>query len=179
MEPAAPPVQPAAALLALAPPPAAAFSAEQIAAGDRLAVRLWSSFTFVSSSAMLGIGAWLKPDAAGTGTHQQLGLPPCGWLHMTGCPCPMCGCTTAVSHFAHGQFLASFLTQPFGFAVGLLAAVLIPLTVIGILRGKWVGPSMFTLNWHWRSLVFGGLGFMLLAAGSTKIIIVRAGITFF
>ena len=166
-------------IISLAPPaPAMAdVAGDSSASGGRLAVRVWSTFTFVSASAMLGVGLMLKPDPAGTGTHQQLGLPACGWLHVMGLPCPMCGCTTAVSHFAHGNIVASFLTQPFGFAVGLVAAVLIPMAFIGMVRGKWIGPSMFTLGWYWRSLVFGSLG-LLLVAWIYKIILVKSGITF-
>src|SRR4051812_30504606 len=109
MTAAVPPVQPAGVMLSLAPPPPEVVppSATEVAFGDKLAVRLWSTFTFVSSAAMLGVGLYLRPNVSGTGTHQQLGLPPCGWLAVTGCPCPMCGCTTAVSHFVHGQLLAS------------------------------------------------------------------------
>src|SRR5438046_1464548 len=88
-----PPVQAGGPTLSLAAPPALAGpSPEQAAAGERLTIRLWSSFTFVSSASMLAVGVWLNPSAAGTGTHQQLGLPPCGWLQVMGIPCPMCGC---------------------------------------------------------------------------------------
>ena len=142
-----------------------------------MTVRVWSAFTFLGSTAMLGIGAWLRPDLHGTGTHQQLGLPPCGMLEMTGVPCPMCGCTTAVTYFVYGQLLASFLTQPFGFLVALVAILLVPLTFVGMIKGTWKGPSMFTLEWYWRELVFGGMGFFA-AAWVYKIILVRAGVAF-
>ena len=106
---------------------------EPTPAQKRLEVRIWCAFVFAMCITMLGIGLWLSPNnnpvaggpAAGTGSHEELGLPPCGFLATTGYPCPTCGCTTAVSNFSHGHILRSFLTQPFGFAVALLAAALL------------------------------------------------------
>lgn len=57
---------------------------------------------------VLGAAAWLRPDARGFGTHQQLGLPPCMFEAMVGVPCPGCGLTTSFAHMAHGQPLAAF-----------------------------------------------------------------------
>jgi hypothetical protein len=152
-------------------------SPEKIAARGRATVRIVCSVLFFVCAAMLLVGLKLTPSSAGTGTHQELGLPPCGLLERTGYPCPTCGCTTAVSHFAHGQLVASFLTQPFGFAVGLLASLLLPLTFAGTLTGTWYGPSMFWLSWHWQRWFYGTLG-LLAAAWIYKIIIIRMHITF-
>jgi hypothetical protein len=154
-------------------------------AQKRLEVRIWCTFVFVMCATMLGIGLYLTPNnnqvaggpTAGTGTHQQLGMPPCGFLQTFGYPCPTCGCTTAVSNFAHGHVLRSFLTQPFGFAVALVAFALLPLTFWGFVSGSWKGPSMFWLSWYWRTWVFGGLGILLLG-WLYKIIIIRQQITF-
>ncbi len=123
---------------------------------------------------MLAVGLWLTPSDKGVGTHEQMGLPPCAFLATTGFPCPTCGCTTAVSHFAHGPFAASFVAQPFGFLVGLVAALLLPLTLAGMISGRWLGPSMFTLGWYWRTWMYGGIA-MLILAWIYKAIMVRAG----
>jgi hypothetical protein len=139
-------------------------------------VRIYCAMVLLVCGGMLGVGMWLRPDASGTGTHQQLGLAPCGWYTTWGFPCMTCGCTTAVSHFAHGQLIASFVTQPFGFTVGLVAAILVPLTLIGVATGKWRGPSMFTINWYWRYWLYGGIG-ILLGAWVYKVWAVRHGIT--
>lgn len=74
--------------------------------------------------AMLGIGAWLVPSAAGHGTHQRLGLAPCGWVLAFGKPCPTCGMTTAVAHAADADFAAAFVAQPMGLVIALGAATL-------------------------------------------------------
>jgi hypothetical protein len=66
--------------------------------------------------ALLALGAWavlltalrLHADPRGFGTHQQLGLPPCGFAEATGIPCPGCGLTTSFTHMAHGHLLAAF-----------------------------------------------------------------------
>lgn len=56
----------------------------------------------------------LTPAAEGLGTHQQLGLPPCFFYHLTGIPCPGCGLTTSFTHLAHGNFISAFKVNPMG-----------------------------------------------------------------
>ena len=36
-------------------------------------------------------------------THQQLGLPPCTFLEVTGVPCPACGMTTSFALLVRGD----------------------------------------------------------------------------
>jgi hypothetical protein len=155
--------------LPLAPP---VMAIPRTPAQRRLEVRIWSAFVFVLCAGMLGIGLWLTPKPAGTGSHEELGLPPCSFLATTGYPCPTCGCTTAVSHFAHGHILTSLLTQPFGFTVALAALIAACLSLVGIVTGKWIGPAMFTLQWYWRVWVFGGVG-ILVFGWVYKIMMVR------
>ncbi len=76
----------------------------------------------VACISLLIVAAWLTPASPGHGTHTQLGLPPCPWPATVGGPCPTCGMTTAFALAADGRFLASFLTQPFGFILAVLAA---------------------------------------------------------
>ncbi len=58
--------------------------------------------------APIGIATFLSPDPRGYGTHEQLGLPPCGFRLVTGYPCPGCGGTTAFVLAVHGRFPAAF-----------------------------------------------------------------------
>ena len=125
-----------------------------------------------SSAAILLIGRFLRPSAEGVGTHQQLGLPPCAFLHFTGIPCPACGLTTSVAHAAHLQFFQSIVTQPFGFIVFLFALLSIPfslffiyrripLSALADIRGRKfvVGLTLaiFLLSWFYKIAAMKGL----------------------
>ena len=137
--------------------------------------RMWCLFILVLCVAMLGIGLYMKPSSRGYGTHSEnLLLPPCGFLAVTGIPCPTCGCTTAVTWFAHGNLWMAVKTQPFGAAVGMVAAILLVLSLLGLITGRWFGPQPFTLSWHWRALLYGSLAF-LLAGWFYKIAAMKAG----
>jgi hypothetical protein len=140
-----------------------------------LAIRLWCALAFALAFGMLATGFILSPNPAGTGTHQQMGMPPCQMLARSGIPCPTCGCTTAVSNFSHGNLWTSFRTQPFGFALAAVALLLTPLAGFGILTGKWRGPSMFTLSWHWPYWVYSSLAIFFLA-WFYKIAAIRLGL---
>ncbi len=73
--------------------------------------------------ALVLIAASLSPDVRGHGTHEQLGLPSCGFLISTGRPCPTCGMTTAFALAAHGHLLDSARTQPMGTLLALMSAI--------------------------------------------------------
>jgi hypothetical protein len=83
----------------------------------------------IAAAAFLGLVAFrwiLQPEAAGYGTHEQLGLPPCRAIEWFGVPCPGCGVTTSVAWFAHGELARSLSTQPFGFLLALGAVLALP-----------------------------------------------------
>lgn len=93
-------------------------------------------------AALLAIAAILHPVADGLGTHQQLGLGPCGFLVATGMPCITCGMTTSFTYAVHGQILLAFVTQPAGALLCLLA------TITGIISvyAAWFGISLAPLG---------------------------------
>ncbi len=70
---------------------------------------------------LLSIAFVLQPSGKGLGTHQQLGLPQCGWILAADVPCPTCGMTTAWSHTVRGEFATAFMTQPLGMLLALAA----------------------------------------------------------
>lgn len=63
---------------------------------------------------LLLVAAWIDPDRRGYGTHEALGMPPCGFLVRTRLPCPTCGMTTAYTLLMHGRIDTAFLAQPAG-----------------------------------------------------------------
>jgi hypothetical protein len=86
------------------------------------------------SSLVLLIARLLRPSPRGLGTHQQLGLPPCPMLYLTGWPCPSCGLTTSFAHAARFDFYQAFITQPFGLIAFSLTILSIPLSLYLIQR---------------------------------------------
>jgi hypothetical protein len=86
------------------------------------------------STAVLIIARILQPSAQGIGTHEQMGLPPCAFHHLTGIPCPSCGLTTSFAYAARLDFIASLTTQPFGLIAFCLMLFCIPLSIFLIRR---------------------------------------------
>ncbi len=127
--------------------------------------------TSSAASLLLLVGRLLHPSPGRVGTHEQLGLPPCTFLHLTGIPCPGCGLTTSVAYAAHLHFFESIATQPFGFVVFLLAALSIPLSIylsyrripyskLQQFRGKnlviYLLISLFLFSWLYKIAVMQG-----------------------
>ncbi len=120
---------------------------------------------------LLTLAAWLTPASSGFGTHTQLGLTPCDFFVRTGVPCPGCGMTTAFSHTVRGHFLTAAYTQPMGFVLALVAALVAwgagyeavtgrqvhrLLRGIGGLAGGgglglvWLGLGLTVVAWAWK-----------------------------
>ena len=92
-------------------------------------------FALLGLTVFLVLG-FLTPDERGFGTHEKLGLPPCGMMELAGIPCPGCGVTTSVSLAANGRFLDSFVNQPFGFLFALASAAFIVWAIVSHFRGR-------------------------------------------
>lgn len=84
---------------------------------------------------VLAMAAAIEPDARGYGTHTQLGLPPCGFLLLSGSPCPGCGLTTAFAHGIRGDLWLAASANPLGLALFLLVCACVPLGVVAGFRG--------------------------------------------
>ena len=107
--------------------------------------------------------ASVTADARGHGTHEQLGLDPCGWPAVYGMPCPTCGVTTAACYLVHGHPIDAVVTQPFG-ALGMLTALLLGVHAIYcLLRGRSFVDLLVRLPF-WR-LVLGAIVLLLLSWG--------------
>jgi CBS-domain-containing membrane protein len=88
----------------------------------------------VSACAVLAVAAWLKPAAAGYGTHMQLGLPPCNFLRLTHLPCPSCGLTTCFAWAVRLQFRNAFFANPFGILAFFVTVLTIPAAMVLLWR---------------------------------------------
>ncbi|MCY3001014.1 MAG: DUF2752 domain-containing protein [Planctomycetota bacterium] len=114
---------------------------------------------------LVAVGAWLVPDPAGYGTHEQLGLKACSAVEWFGVPCPGCGVTTAVTWFARGEPLRSLATQPFGFTLALAAALALPAALAAHAVGVDLGVTLLRLRWgRW----LGGVALLALASWAYK-----------
>lgn len=103
----------------------------------------------------------LKPATQGFGTHEQLGLPPCIFLKLTGIPCPNCGLTTSFAHSARLHFFQAFITQPFGVIAFCLTLTSIPFFILLVRRR--ITWSEFILLPKLDRLIYFLLGFYLLS----------------
>jgi len=106
---------------------------------------------------VLGLAVTLNPyqpdgNPRTMGTHQQLGLPPCNFMVMTGYPCPSCGLTTSFSLMMHGDLVNSFRTNWVGTLMVITGFILIPWLIGGVIRGR--------LYWL-RSLEMGAMGLLI------------------
>ncbi len=105
-----------------------------------MSARLFDRVGFVTllcvASSVLVLARVLEPAASGVGTHEQLGLPPCGMLVFTGLPCPACGLTTAFAHLARFELALSIHANPLGLPLFLLTLACVPLSLVWLLRGR-------------------------------------------
>lgn len=76
--------------------------------------RLLCGVGALAALGVFGISLMLKPDPRGYGTHETLGLPPCGLKFVTDIPCPSCGMTTSFAHAARLEVACSFDAHPCG-----------------------------------------------------------------
>ncbi len=135
--------------------------------------RLVGGAVLVGALAWLAVAASLHADAAGLGTHQQFGLPPCSFQGTTGTPCPSCGMTTAFAHAAHGELGAAWATQPAGTLLALLVAA-------AVWVGGWVAWSGADVKpwlrpWlGWR--LAAAVGLVLAGSWLYKIAAVQGGV---
>lgn len=132
--------------------------------------RIYYSVSLLSSASLLVLSRLLHPSTRGVGTHEQLGLPPCLFLKLTGIPCPSCGLTTSFSHAVRLHFYESFITQPFGLIACLLTFLLIPTILILMWRQvPWDAPFQAFTN---KKMFYAAL-VIYLAAWAYKIAVMK------
>ncbi|MHC4444523.1 MAG: DUF2752 domain-containing protein [Planctomycetota bacterium] len=105
--------------------------------------RLYAAGLALAAGILLYTAAGLVPSKNHIGTHQQLKLPPCGFVIMTGFPCPTCGMTTAYAYTVRGRFIQAIRSQIAGFLMALGTAALGIVSVVSAVAGR--RPS---INWY-------------------------------
>lgn len=106
------------------------------------AARLGWAILALLPAAVIATAAVLTPDPAGHGTHVQLGLPPCGFLVLTGYPCPGCGLTTCFAHMVRLQIPEAVHANAFGVPLFLVSFFTIPVALVGFLRALPILPTL-------------------------------------
>jgi len=134
--------------------------------------RLLAGGLCIAAAVVLGLAASMTPAAAGHGTHEQIGLPPCAWAQYFDAPCMTCGMTTAFAFAAKGDLLDSLLTQPMGMllavgtAVGFWFALYVALTGsrAGVMAGHllrprslWIMAALAGAAWIYKFYTWHGL----------------------
>ena len=133
--------------------------------------RLLSLLFLAGSIAVLLAAFTLDPDPRGHGTHEQLGLPPCGFLRDHGVPCISCGMTTSFAAMAHGDPAHAFRANPFG-ALLFFVAVMAPLHFA---RALVSGFDPLGFLRHPRiALILPAAGCLLLANWGVMVLLARA-----
>lgn len=118
-------------------------AAAQPTSSGTLVSRLGWLLFLLPAVAVVITAAFLTPNPIGHGTHTQLGLPPCGFYVLTGVPCPGCGLTTCFAYMVRADVTGAATANPFGIMLFLTTAAVIPISLLGFLRGR---PVIDTLD---------------------------------
>lgn len=98
---------------------------------------------------LLLLAAWIDPARSGTGSHLQIGLPPCGFMERTALPCGTCGMTTSFAHFVRGNLLASLYVQPFGFVLAVATGATAWIAGYCALTARPAYRALRRVSWGW------------------------------
>jgi len=128
---------------------------------------LLAGLVALGALSVMALALTLRPAADGHGTHERLGLPPCGWVLVFNRPCPTCGMTTAFSHAAKGDLLTAMRTQPMGLLLVMGTATVFWTGAHAAASGARVGPALALFN---RKSVYLALVAAFLGAWIYKIL---------
>lgn len=127
-----------------------------------------SALIFTATMSVLVTAHLLQPSSSGMGTHEQLGLPPCGFQVATNVPCATCGMTTSFSLAAHGQLGTAFLVQPAGAVLALATAAAALISGYALV----VGMSLVPLGRRlWQPAVVWTFAGLIVAGWLYKIVL--------
>jgi hypothetical protein len=132
----------------------------ELRSASRLERLLWASLA-AGGVAVLVVAGSIEPDPSGYGTHTQLGLPPCGFLALTGFPCPGCGLTTAFAYGVRGQWWLAGASNPIGLILFLVVCATVPLGILAGARGWSFATMRGRLSLDRWALAIAGCGIVL------------------
>jgi hypothetical protein len=123
----------------------------------KLRVRVALVVVAAGLALLFAVAVWIDPYGSdgrpsAMGTHQQLGLPPCNFLRLTGLPCPSCGMTTSFALLVRGDVAASLRANAVGTLLALFFAGLIPWSLASAARGRWLWVRMLE-PWVLRTVI--------------------------
>ena len=145
----------------------------QVATAPRSAVlsRIgWGAF-LLPALAVLITAAFLTPNPVGHGTHTQLGLPPCGFYLFTGVPCPGCGLTTCFSFMMRLDVVGAAQANPFGVMLWMTTVAVVPLSVLGLLRGWPVVDTLDRLHADKWAILLSACSILVFAVRAATILL--------
>lgn len=80
----------------------------------------------------------------------------CDMLTVYGVPCPGCGITRCVTHMAHFEPVEAAAANPWGVLLFLLAAALIPVAIVGMVKRLPLIDTLYDLKMDfWCALLLG------------------------
>lgn len=131
-----------------------------LVAGPRRATRAERIGLAIAGAAavfVLAIAFSLAPDARGYGTHERLGLPPCGLMLWTGVPCPSCGMTTSFSRAVRLDVGGAARAQPLGLVLALATAATALGAPIAAARALPVVPLLMPISRRTGLTIIGSI----------------------
>jgi len=105
---------------------------------------------------VLSLARWLVPDPRGFGTHEQLGLPPCGFAQLTGLRCPSCGLTTAFAYMARGLLTPALRAHALGPLLFALTCASVPLAIVASSRAWPISVTLQRLRARAVAVIIAG-----------------------
>lgn len=125
---------------------------------------------------VFAVAFWLNPygpDGAprARGTHQQLGLPPCNFMTLSGKPCPSCGMTTSFALLVRGDVEASLRAN---WAGTILALVWAGTLVWAVASAVW-GRPLFIPHGYGELVLTVAVGLILVLMLTRWVIVLVGG----
>ena len=116
---------------------------------------VWMAVAIGALSVLL-LARWLEPDPRGFGTHEQLGLPPCGFAQLTGLLCPSCGLTTAFAYMARGFLTPALEAHALGPLLFALTCASIPFASVASARAWPISVTLQRLRAPALAVIIAG-----------------------